>query len=105
MKLLPRPPLSLSNRVFALYGLTLMIFVLAGMGVFFVYQFHESLSDARASALRLSRVLAPMSADGVVRGDNGALRSTLENVLLPDSLFSSAAFINRDSGQPIVDSR
>ena len=59
MKLLrPLIPYSLTNRVFALYGVTLLLFVGGGLGLFLKYQFHRQMEETAQASVMLIEVVA-----------------------------------------------
>lgn len=87
------PPHSLFTRVFALYSLSLLLFVLIGLGLFYRYQFSDTVDGARDSIAVLADVLVPTVADSVVIGDYDTVKRTLERVAA-DSRLSAAEFID-----------
>ena len=93
-RLLPR---SLIGRVFALYTVVLVAFVLAGLGLFYRYQFGVGLEDAQLRADNLGNVILPTLVDSAVIGDYDTIRRTLERAV-PYSPFSSASFIDLKGG-------
>jgi signal transduction histidine kinase len=92
--LLPR---SLVGRVFALYTVTLLVFVVGGVGHFYRYQFDVELEEAQLRAEALSAVLQPAVADSAVIGDYDTIRRTLERAVY-DSSFAAASFIDVKGG-------
>ena len=94
LRLLPR---SLIGRVFALYTVVLVVFVSAGLGLFYRYQFGVELEDAQLRADTLGNVILPTLADSAVIGDYDTIRRTLERAM-PHSPFSSASFIDLKGG-------
>ncbi|MEY8877468.1 MAG: PAS domain-containing sensor histidine kinase, partial [Leptothrix sp. (in: b-proteobacteria)] len=90
-------PRSLVGRVFALYSVTLLLFVLGGIGLFYRYQFAVELEDAQLRAEALSAVMQPTISDNAVIGDYDAIRRTLERAVFHSS-FASAAFIDLRGG-------
>ena len=100
MPRLPRPiarwlPQSLVGRVYALYTVTLVLFVGLGLGLFYRYQFESALEEAQQSALMLTEVAAQTITESAVIGDFDTIQRTLER-LISRSPFSGAAFIDRD---------
>ena len=90
-------PRSLVGRVFALYTVTLLAFVLGGLGLFYSYQFSVELEEAQLRADTLSGVIMPTISDSAVIGDYDTIRRTLERALLHSS-FSQASFIDMKGG-------
>ena len=90
-------PRSLVGRVFALYTVTLLAFVLGGLGLFYSYQFSVELEEAQLRADTLSGVIMPTISDSAVIGDYDTIRRTLESALLHSS-FSVASFIDLKGG-------
>ena len=90
-------PGSLVGRVFALYTVVLAGFVLAGLGLFYRYQFTVELEEAQLRAETLSAVVLPTIADSAVIGDYDTIRRTLERAVYHSS-FSSASFIDLRGG-------
>lgn len=93
-RLLPR---SLVGRVFALYSVAMLGFVLAGLGVFYAHQFGIELEEAQLRAETLSAVVMPAVSDSAVIGDYDTIRRTLERAVFHSS-FSSASFIDLRGG-------
>jgi hypothetical protein len=92
--LLPR---SLIGRVFALYSVTLVLFIGAGLGLFYREQFNVELEEAQLRAEALAAVITPTITDSVVIGDYDTIRRTLERAVHHSS-FSSASFIDLRGG-------
>jgi len=90
-------PRSLVGRVFALYTVTLLAFVIAGLGLFYRYQFAVELEEAQLRAEALSAVMLPTISDSAVIGDYDTIRRTLEHAVHHSS-FSSASFIDLRGG-------
>ncbi len=90
-------PRSLVGRVYALYTVTLVGFVLAGLAVFYQYQFSADLEEAQTRTEGLSAVLMPTISDSAVIGDYDTIRRTLERAVA-HSAFSSATFIDLRGG-------
>ena len=89
MRVVPR---TLVGRVFALYTVTLVAFVVAGLGLFYVFQFTAELEDGQLRAESLVEVISPTISDSAVIGDYDTIRRTLERAVHHSS-FSSAALI------------
>ena len=90
-------PQSLVGRVFALYTVTLVGFVTAGLGLFYGYQFSVELADAQARAETLVEVMLPTVSDSAVIGDYDTIRRTLERAVHHSS-FSKASYIDLRGG-------
>jgi diguanylate cyclase (GGDEF)-like protein len=88
--LLPR---SLAGRVFALFSLTTLLFLGAGLGLFYRYQFLQHVDETQDAALTLIEVAAQNIEDSVVIGDYDTVQRTLGKMLF-QSPFKSAAFID-----------
>jgi signal transduction histidine kinase len=93
-RLLPR---SLIGRVFALYSVTLMLFIGVGVGLFYREQFNVELEEAQLRAEALAAVITPTVTDSAVIGDYDTIRRTLERAVHHSS-FSSASFIDLRGG-------
>ncbi len=93
-RLLPR---SLIGRVFALYSVTLMLFIGLGLGLFYWEQFNVELEEAQLRAEALAAVITPTITDSAVIGDYDSIRRTLERAVHHSS-FSSASFIDLRGG-------
>jgi PAS domain S-box-containing protein len=94
MRLLPR---SLVGRVFALYTVVLLTFVVAGLAAFYRYQFTVEVEDSQERAEALAAVLQPSVSDSAVIGDYDTIRRMLERAL-HQSAFASASFIDLRGG-------
>ena len=92
--LLPR---SLVGRVFALYSITLLVFVASALALFYRYQFQVELTEAQERADTLNSVILPVISDSAVIGDYDTIQRTLERAVQHSS-FSSASFIDLRGG-------
>jgi diguanylate cyclase (GGDEF)-like protein/PAS domain S-box-containing protein len=92
--LLPR---SLAGRVFAVFSLTMLLFLGTGMGLFYRYQFLQNVEETQDAALTLVEVAAQNIEDSVVIGDYDTVQRTLGKMLF-QSPFRSAAFIDVAGG-------
>ena len=90
-------PKSLVARVFALYTVTLLLFVGSGLWLFYHYQFSQEMEDAQQSATMLVEVVVQTISDSAVIGDYDTINRTLEKSVLR-SQFASAAFIDLTGG-------
>jgi PAS domain S-box-containing protein len=97
MMLMRWMPRSLVGRVFALYTVTLLVFVGAGLAAFYRYQFTVELEAAQLRAEALGEVIVPAVADSAVIGDYDTIRRTLQRAVHHSS-FSSASFIDVKGG-------
>jgi diguanylate cyclase (GGDEF)-like protein/PAS domain S-box-containing protein len=86
-------PRSLAGRVFAVFSLTMLVFVGAGMGLFFRYQFLQHVDETQDAALTLIEVAAQSIEESAVIGDYDTVQRTLGKMLY-QSPFKSAAFID-----------
>ena len=86
-------PRSLTNRVFALYGLTLLAFVAAGLGLFLKYQFMQRVEESQQASVMLIEVVSQSVQDSVIIGDYDTVRKTLQRAV-QGSAFARASFID-----------
>ena len=99
MKFLARlVPSSLTNRVFALYAITLLVFVGGGLGLFLKYQFNQQVEETELSAVMLIEVVAQSVQDSVVIGDFDSVQKIL-NKGVQGSQFATAVFIGTSGGR------
>ncbi len=91
-------PRSLTNRVFALYGATLLLFVGAGLAFFLTRQYDEVVQNGQRSAAILVEVVTQAVRDSAVIGDYDTLRRSLE-IAVKGPTFSSASFIDLFGGR------
>ncbi|MFC5548897.1 EAL and GGDEF domain-containing protein [Massilia aerilata] len=92
--LLPR---SLTGRVFAVFSLTMLLFLGAGMALFYRYHLLQHVEETQDAALTLVEVAAQNIEDSVVIGDYDTVKRTLGKMLF-QSPFKSAAFIDVGGG-------
>ena len=97
-------PSSLTNRVFALYGVTLLLFVGGGLGLFLKYQFHQQVEETELSAVMLIEVVSQAVQDNAVIGDYDGLQKTL-NKGVQSSEFAVALFISPDGSKIRAENR
>lgn len=90
-------PRSLVGRVFALYTITLLAFVVAGLGLFYRYQFAVSLEYEQQRTDGLAHVITPIVSDAAVIGDYDTILRTLERTV-DQSNLSAASFIDLQGG-------
>ena len=94
LRLLPQ---SLVERVFALYSVGVLTFILAGLGTFYYYQFTDAIESAQESSAQLTEIIAPTITDSVIIGDYDTVQRTLQKVLFR-SIYASADFIDLRGG-------
>src|SRR5206468_6862269 len=92
--LLPR---SLVGRTFAVFTLTMLVFMGTGLGLFYRYQFLQHIEDTQDTALSLVEVATQTIEDSVVIGDYDTVQRTL-NKMLFQSPFERAEFIDVAGG-------
>ncbi|MFM8769422.1 MAG: hypothetical protein ACKOD9_17260, partial [Rubrivivax sp.] len=97
-------PRSLTNRVFALYGVTLFAVFGTGLGLFLHYQYQQQVEETQRASVMLIEVVAQAVQDSVVIGDYDTVRKTLDRAV-QGSVFESSLFIDTKGGRITVDSR
>ena len=97
-------PDSLINRMFALYSVTLLVFVGSGLGLFLTYQYQQQVEDTQQASVMLVEVVAQALQDSVVIGDYDTVRKTLDKAVLGPT-FATAAFIDTAGGKVSAQSR
>ena len=90
-------PQSLVMRVYALYSVTLLLFVSTSLGLFYQYQFKGAMEGAQASATMLVEVVAQTVSDSAVIGDYDTIKRMLNKAILR-SQFDAAQFIDLAGG-------
>jgi signal transduction histidine kinase/CheY-like chemotaxis protein len=88
---------SLVKRVFALYAVTMLFFVAAGLWLFFHFQYAQEIENVQQSATLLVEATAQTVSDSAVIGDYDTIQRTLDRGIL-NSQFASAAFIDLRGG-------
>jgi len=96
-------PHTLGGRIFALYAANLLLFIGAGLGAFYHYQFNDNLATAQDSAQILGEVVTQTVSDSVVVGDYDAVKRTLLKAVRASEL-GSASFIDVKGGVVTVHS-
>ncbi|MCF8209697.1 MAG: response regulator [Rhodoferax sp.] len=91
-------PASLTDRVFALYSLTLLLLMVLGMGLFLRHQYQQQVEEAQQASVMLVEVVAQALQDSVVIGDYDTVRKTLDKAVMGPT-FASAAFIDVAGGK------
>ena len=105
MRLLDRLlPASLTHRVFALYSVTLLVFVLFGTGGYLLRELDQEIEQPQAASVMLVEVIAQAVQDSVVIGDYDTVSRTLDKGV-QGSLFASASFLDLQGGRIQADSR
>jgi PAS domain S-box-containing protein len=90
-------PQSLVGRVLALYAVSLVGFVVLGLGLFYRYQFTQSIEDQLLAGEMMMNVAAQSIGDSAVIGDYDTISRTLERAI-SQSKFSTAQFIDAKGG-------
>ena len=90
-------PKSLIWRVYALYSVTLLLFVGGSLALFNRYQYNEAIEEAQRSATMLVEVAAQTVSDSAVIGDYDTIQRTLDKAILR-SQFESARYIDLKGG-------
>ena len=90
-------PSTLVGRVFSLYVVTLLLFVGAGLGIFYKYQFTQQIDEQQLAAAMMMNVAASSLADSAVIGDYDTIQKTLARAVAR-SHFSQAQFIDTRGG-------
>lgn len=90
LRLLPN---SLLGRVFSLYLASLVLFVCAGLGFFYQYQFSQHMEDELLAAEQQMSLAAQTVADSAVIGDYDTIAKTLDRVMVR-SKFAEVRFID-----------
>ncbi|MBX9634045.1 MAG: hypothetical protein K2X44_03605, partial [Magnetospirillum sp.] len=91
-------PQSLASRIFAIYGLALMVFLSLSLGLFYYQQFFQRLEDSQNSAGMVSEITVQAIQENVIIGDYDAATRTLERALLRPP-FRKATFIDLKGGK------
>ena len=86
---------SLIGRIFALYSVSLLLFTLIGLGLFYRQQFTQTMEEAYDTVGLLTEVLAPTVSDSAVIGDYDTVQRILVKAAALDKL-ASASFISVD---------
>ena len=86
-------PSSLVGRVFLLYSVALLAFVMISFAAFSNFQYRSALEEAQDSANMMIAVVAHTVTDSAVIGDYDTIQRTLD-MAVPGSRFSSARFID-----------
>lgn len=94
-------PRSLVARVYALYALTLLVFVGAGLGIFYKFQFSQHIGEAQDSAMTVVDITAQTISDSAVIGDFDSIQHMLKrpsrtpsSTARHSSMPAAAGFVN-----------
>ena len=105
MRLLTRLlPESLTHRVFALYAVTLLVFVGLGSGAYLQRELDRLIEQPQMASVMLVEVTAQAVQDSVVIGDYDTVARTLDKGV-QGSLFARASFIDLQGGRIAAESR
>ena len=97
-------PRSLTNRVFALYAVTLVTFLGVGLTLFLSHQVRQQIEETQRASVMLVEVVAQAVQDSVVIGDYDTVRKTLDRAV-QGSVFRSSQFIDAKGGRILIQSR
>ena len=97
-------PQSLTNRVFALYAVTLVTFLGIGLIVFLSHQVRKQVEETQRASVMLVEVVAQAVQDGVVIGDYDTVRKTLDRAV-QGSVFRSSQFTDATGGRIRTENR
>ena len=95
-------PQSLVARVYALYTVTMLVFVGVGLSMFYALQFRQHIEDAQQAGDMLLEVISQAISDSAVIGDYDTIQRTLAKGFT-HSLFASASFIDVKGGAVKID--
>ena len=90
-------PESLVLRVYALYTVTWLAFMCAGIGLYYETRFTQEIEDVQESAESMLEVAANSVTDSAVIGDFDTIKRTLDHMVVSPK-FSSAKFIPLQQG-------
>ncbi|WP_342620223.1 PAS domain S-box protein [Rhodoferax sp. GW822-FHT02A01] len=90
-------PQSLVGRVFSLYVVSLLLFVIAGLAIFYRYQFVQQMEDQLLAGEMMVNVAAQTIGDSAIIGDYDTIAKTLERAI-SQSNFDKAQFIDTKGG-------
>ena len=92
--LLPR---SLVGRVFALFAVSMLVFVGVGLGMFYRHQYLQHIEETQDAANTLVELAAQAVEDSALIGDYDTVKRTLATMMV-QSPFASAVFIDLNGG-------
>ena len=105
MRLLQRLlPASLTHRVFALYAVTLLLFVAIGTGTYLARELDRLIAQPQAASVMLVEVTAQAIQDSAVIGDHDTVARTLDKGI-QGSPFARASFSDLQGGRIQAESR
>jgi len=90
-------PRSLVGRVFGLFSLWMLVLLVAGLGMFYRYQYLQHIEETQDSAQMLVEIVTRSVEESVVIGDYDTVKRTL-NQLLIRSPFKQAEFLDLGGG-------
>ena len=90
-------PRSLMGRVFGLFSATLLLLLVAGLGMFYRYQYLQHIEETQDNALMLIEAVLQPIEESVVLGDYDTVKRTLSKMLVK-SPFSRAQFLEVSGG-------
>ncbi len=85
-------PSTLTNRVFALYGVTLILVVGGGLLLFLKFQFHRHVVETEVESIMLVEVVSQAVQDSAVIGDFDTIQKLLIKAV-QGSQFANAKFV------------
>jgi signal transduction histidine kinase/ActR/RegA family two-component response regulator len=97
-RLRPRLPQTLVGRVFVLYTVTLAVFALVGLTLFFRFHVDQSLEEAQQAAQMVNELAAQIVTESAVIGDFDTIQRTLDKAVAR-SPFASASYIDLAGGK------
>jgi hypothetical protein len=95
-------PQSLVGRVFALFAVSMLVFVGVGLGMFYRHQYLQHIEETQDAAATLVELAAQAVEDSALIGDYDTVKRTL-STMMGQSPFASAAFIDMGGGTIRVD--
>jgi len=90
-------PQSLVGRIYWLYVTTLMLFLVAALGLFYRYQFQQEIVDQQMAGDMVMNVIAPAVGDSAVIGDYDTIGKMLDRAIV-GTRFSEARFFDTNGG-------
>ena len=88
----PLLPSWVTRRVFGLYAVTLLILVVAGLGLFLSYQFNQQVGQARLTSGTLAQVVARGVQGSAARGDLAGVQGILDRAV-QGSQWTAAIYV------------
>ena len=90
-------PQSLVGRVFTLYAVTLVIFVAAGLALFYRFHFEQALEETQQAGQMLNELAAQIVTESAVIGDFDTIQRTLDRAVAR-SPFARITYIDLAGG-------